>query len=201
MNKKELINKLFEINAVKFGEFKLKSGIISPIYVDLRVTISYPELLKEIAEAMYEKVKELKFDLICGVPYTALPIATTISIGHNIPMVMRRKEIKDYGTKKAIEGAFVAGQQVLIVEDLVTSGMSVFETVEPLELEGLKIKDIVVLLDREQGGKDNIESRNCTLYSILTISEILNSLLEDGKIEQAVFDNATKFIAENQVTK
>ncbi len=194
-----LINKLFEIGAVKFGEFKLKSGIMSPIYIDLRLTVSYPELLKEVGEAMWEKVQNLPFDIICGVPYTALPIATAISLAHNKPMVMRRKEIKEYGTKKIIEGNFEAGQNVLVIEDLVTSGMSVFETIEPLQHEGLKVTDIVVLIDREQGGKTHIQSKGYNLHSVLTISEILETLQQAGKIETVMANQVHTFIMENQV--
>lgn len=196
---KDLILKLHEINAVKFGEFKLKSGIMSPIYIDLRVTVSYPEVLKMVAEAMWEKVSGLSFDVICGVPYTALPIATAISLAHNKPMIMRRKEVKDYGTKKAIEGKFEAGQNCLVVEDLVTSGGSVFETIEPLQLEGLKVTDIVVLVDREQGGKKHLLEKGYNLYSVLTISEMLDVLEAEGKLDAAMVGKVKTFIKEHQV--
>lgn len=199
MDIQQLVLKLHEINAVKFGEFKLKSGIMSPIYIDLRVTVSYPEVLKMVAEAMWDKVKDLNFDLICGVPYTALPIATVISVEHNKSMIMRRKEVKDYGTKKAIEGAFTAGQQVLLVEDLVTSGSSVFETIEPLELEGLKITDIIVLVDREQGGKNHLQEKDYNLHSVITISEMLKVLESEKKIDSEMTKKVKEFITTNQV--
>lgn len=201
MSNQNLIEKLFEIGAVKFGEFKLKSGIMSPIYVDLRVIVSYPEVLKQVAEAMWKKINNLEFDLICGVPYTALPIATVMSITHNLPMVMRRKEVKDYGTKKAIEGAFAAGQKVLIVEDLVTSGLSVFETSEPLEHEGLIITDVVVLLNREQGAEENLKNKNLNLHAVFKITELLQTLLEKNKIDKNVYDVTIKFIGDNQIKK
>jgi len=196
---KDLIVKLYEIGAVKFGEFKLKSGIMSPIYIDLRVTVSYPEVLKLVAEAMWEKVNGLKFDVICGVPYTALPIATAISLAHNKPMIMRRKEVKDYGTKKAIEGKFEAGQNCLVVEDLVTSGASVFETIDPLQHEGLKVTDIVVLVDREQGGKKHLQEKGYNLYSVLTISEMLDTLEKEGKLNKDMVEKVKIFIKNNQV--
>ncbi len=199
MDTKKLILRLYEIGAVKFGEFTLKSGITSPIYIDLRLTVSYPEILKMVAETMWERVKELKFDLLCGVPYTALPIATAISLEHGVPMIMRRKEIKSYGTKKAIEGAFQPGQTVLVVEDLVTSGMSVFETIEPLEAEGLKVNDVAVLLDREQGGKNNLAAKEKKLHAALTMTELLQTLRQEQKIDQIMFDKVNAFIRANQV--
>lgn len=141
LSKKELLTELFKIGAIKTGSFKLKSGIISPIYIDLRVIISYPSLLTKIGRYMWKKVTdaEAKFDLICGVPYTALPIASSISLEYNIPMLIRRKEgAKEYGTKKALEGVFNKGQTCLVVEDLVTTGGSAIEVAESLRNEGLE---------------------------------------------------------------
>ncbi len=190
---------LHKIGAVKFGEFKLKSGIMSPIYIDLRIIVSYPDILKTVAETMWEKVKNLQFDLVCGVPYTALPIATAISLAHDIPMIMRRKEAKDYGTKKIIEGIFQAGQTALVVEDLVTSGASVFETIAPLEAEGLKVKDVVVLIDREQGGRKHIEEKGYNLHALATISEVVDSLTTENLLTIDKAQSVKNFILNNQV--
>lgn len=197
---KNLILSLYDIGAVKFGEFKLKSGIMSPIYIDLRVTVSYPKLLQAIANAMWDLVKERQFDCICGVPYTALPIATAMSLAHQKPMVMRRKEVKDYGTKKIIEGALTPGQTCLVVEDLITSGSSVFETIEPLTREGLLVKDVVVLLDREQGGKKNIEDRGYALHAVITMTELLSNLHAEKKITDDQYAQVQAFIQGTKVT-
>ncbi len=116
--KRSLLRDLFHIGAIKTGAFQLKSGLISPIYIDLRLIISYPRILSQISELMLNQLMsntststgELPFDCICGVPYTALPIACCMSITHSIPMVIKRKEgAKQYGTKQALEGSFQKG--------------------------------------------------------------------------------------------
>jgi len=200
MQHKQLISQLYEIGAVKFGTFTLKSGIVSPIYIDLRLIISYPELLRGVANAMWEQIKALEMNCLCGVPYTALPIATAISLAHDIPMIMRRKEEKNHGTKKVIEGAIQPGQQCMIIEDLVTSGSSVFETINPLESVGLKVKDVVVLVDREQGGKQRLEDRGYHLHAVLTITSMLKSLEAEQMITSRTVSEVTDFIHANQTT-
>lgn len=179
-NRNQLIQSLYQIGAIKFGEFTLKSGQTSKIYMDLRQIVSYPDVLRAVAEAIWEQAGSSQFDLVCGVPYTALPIATCVSIFHNKPMIMRRKEKKDYGTKQQIEGKFQAGQHCLIIEDVITTGGSILETADELEAAGLVIKDLAVLIDREQGGKTNLEKRNYRVHAVFTLREILHHLLQSN---------------------
>lgn len=195
----EIIDQLYEIGSIKFGSFKLKSGMISPFYIDLRLIISYPELLKKISEALWLKASHTKIDRICGVPYTALPIATCISLTHNIPAILKRKEVKDYGTKQLIEGHFNEHDNCLIIEDIITSGKSILETIEPLQAAGLTIASIVIIIDREQGGIMAIEKQGFHVTPLLTITEILNHLKHTGKISQSDADKAKKFVEHNQV--
>lgn len=190
---------LFRIGAVKFGSFTLKSGMVSAIYIDLRLIISYPALLKEIADLLFKKVsKETSFDLVIGVPYTALPIATALSLEYGVPMLMRRKEPKEYGTKKIIEGVFKENQRCLVIEDLITSGQSVFETIEPLKNAGLLVSDVAVVLDREQGGRKRIEEKGIRLHSLFKISDLLGLLLREEMLEEKIVVDVQKFLAENQ---
>ena len=197
--KKDIALALHEIGAIKFGEFTLKSGMKSPIYIDLRVLISYPKVLKLVSDAITGLAKDLKFDVIAGIPYTALPIATAISIDQGWPMVYARKEVKDYGTKKKLEGVYKEGQTALIIDDLITTGGSKFETIEPFEASGLKITDFVVLVDREQGGGRKLEEKGYKFHSVIGINELLDILKEEGKISEEDYNRSKKFIAETQV--
>ena len=190
---------LYQIGAIQFGEFKLKSGEITSIYMNLRKIISYPQILRDVSAAMWNKASGSQFDLVCGVPYTALPIATCMSLTHDIPMVMRRKEKKDYGTRQMIEGVFNKGQRCLIIEDVITSGASIIETAADLQDADLVVEDLVVLVDREQGGRKNLE-KNFKVHSILTLSEILRTLLDSTQISKDERIIIEKFIAERSPT-
>ncbi|BFZ16023.1 hypothetical protein BsWGS_19062 [Bradybaena similaris] len=193
-----IVLRLYEVDAVKFGDFTLKSGIKSPVYFDLRVMISFPQLMTDVANLLWGKVSASKFKSLCGVPYTALPIATLMSASHNIPMLIRRKEAKGYGTKKLIEGIFNTGDVCLIVEDVVSSGSSVLETAAALKSAGLQVKDAVVLLDREQGGREQLEHEGIILHSVFTMSDILKILNDAGKLDLDTVDRVAKYIEHNR---
>jgi orotate phosphoribosyltransferase len=173
MNKAQLLQKLVDIEVIKHGDFVLKSGQRSSIYIDLRQIIAYPAILNAVSEIMWQQVSEVSCETICGVPYNAIPIATCISINHDKPMLIKRKEAKDYGTKKQVEGKFTPGQQCLIIEDVITTGSSILETIEILEKEGIKVTDIVVLVEREKSAREVLQSKGYKLHSVYTLDELV----------------------------
>jgi len=173
IDKIEMLSQLQKIGIIKYGDFTLKSGAKSSIYIDLRELIAYPAILNSIAKLMWQSAQNLTCDLICGVPYNAIPIATCISINNNIPMLIKRKEIKEYGTKKQVEGIFLPNQRCIIIEDVITTGGSIMETIEVLEKEKIKVTDILVLVEREKSARENLQEKGYQLHSVYTLNELL----------------------------
>src|SRR5574339_50874 len=151
-----LADSLLSAGCIKFGEFTLKSGLKSPIYIDLRRIITYPKLLAEVAQAYLPLLSNLQFSRIAGLPFAAIPIATAISLAGSYPMIYPRKEVKAYGTRAEIEGEYHAGETVVVIDDLATTGGSKFEAIEKLTGVGLVVKDVVVLVDRQSGARESL---------------------------------------------
>jgi uridine monophosphate synthetase len=193
----ELILKLYEVSCVQFGQFTLASGRQSPFYIDLRRTASDASLLKMVARAYADLLNPLSFDHIAGVPYAALPIGTAIALITNSSLIYPRKEVKAYGTGKAIEGVFSARDTVVVIEDLVTSGGSVLKAIARLEAAGLKVSDVAVLIDREQGGHKNLAEQGYRLHAALRLSEILDTLCEAGRISVEQVETVRNYLEES----
>ncbi|MCL4460086.1 MAG: orotate phosphoribosyltransferase [Chloroflexi bacterium] len=186
---------LFEIGSLKFGEFILRSGMRSPIYLDLRLLISHPPVLKQVAQAVIEKLKGLAFDRIAAVPYAALPIATAVSLEMGVPLLYARQEAKEHGTMRLIEGEFKAGETAVVIDDVITTGTSKLEMIKSLEEAGLKVHDIVVVVDREQGGAEQMALAGYCLHSVIGLREMVHLLHMQGRISAEQLEQTIAFIA------
>jgi uridine monophosphate synthetase len=189
-----LADRLLDARCIQFGEFTLKSGLNSPIYIDLRRIISYPKLLAEVAHSYLPVVSGLRFSRIAGLPYAAIPVATAISLTGNYPMIYPRKEAKTYGTKAEIEGEYRPGETVVVIDDLATTGGSKFEAIEKLTGAGLIVKDVVVLVDRQSGARESLAQAGYSLHAVLTIGQLLEYWEETGKVDKEKIEVTRKFL-------
>ena len=192
-----LADELLSAGCIKFGEFTLKSGLQSPIYIDLRQIITYPKLLEQIGQAYLPILEHLHFDRIAGLPYAAIPITTAISLRGNYPMIYPRKEVKTYGTRAEIEGEYHAGETVVVIDDLATTGGSKFEAIEKLTGAGLVVKDIVVLVDRQSGARESLEQAGYSMHAVLTIAQLLDYWENMEKVSADKISQTREFLAKS----
>lgn len=192
-----LVMELHQIGAVQFGKFKLASGKKSNIYLDLRVLVSYPHVLRKVAGiyATFLQKNGITFDLLTAPPMAGLPIGTALSLEMDQPMIYPRKTAKSYGMGKGIEGVWTIGQKVLVVDDVVTSGGSIIETIAALKAVGLRAKDAIVLIDREQGGKEILAEEGYRLHSVMTLRYLLSVLNDNKRISNKQFNKAMKSVS------
>lgn len=193
-----LIDQLFEQGCVRVGEFILKSGLISPIYIDLRAIISDPALLRNVGEAYLPLLKPLRFNRVAGLPYAAIPISTAICLAGGYPMIYPRKEVKQYGTKAQIEGDYKPGETAVVIDDLATTGGSKFEAIEKLRSVGIKVTDVVVLIDRESGAREGLAEMEVTMHSVFTLTEMLNHWEANGKVSADQIQAVREFIKKSK---
>jgi orotidine 5'-phosphate decarboxylase subfamily 1/orotate phosphoribosyltransferase len=195
MTEEQFILELEKIGAIKFGSFTLKSGLVSPFYFDLRDMISYPSILDGVADLLVEKIRNMDFDVITGIPYTALPIASLVASKLNKPLIYMRKEEKAYGTGSNVIGKFDIGAKCLVIDDLITTGDSKIETAEAYEKEGVIIKDFVVVIDRSAKGKEDLAKHDYKLHSLISLDEIVALLLSEKLISTQKVKEVEEFTA------
>jgi len=171
MDKKELVQLLKECKAIQFGKFVLTSGATSDYYIDIKKASTNPKILRKIAKAMAEYTKG--YDLLAGMELGAVPLVVALSLETNIPYVIIRKEKREHGTGKQIEGGEVKGKRVLVVEDVTTSGGSVIKTIQIIrENQGI-VDEVLAVVDRESGAEEKLRSSDVSFIPLLSVSDIL----------------------------
>lgn len=196
----ELALELFDVGAIRFGKFKLRlhdecpNAPLSPFYIDLRVVRSFPRVMEQVVEAYEELLEDKNFDLLADVPTAATPIVAALSLRLRVPMISPRIDQKRHGVGTKIEGVFKEGQRVVLVDDLVTKADSKLEAIKILEESRLRVHDVVVLIDREQGGKTELEKEGYHLWAVFEISTLLEIYLQAGRLDKGQYREVMSYL-------
>jgi orotate phosphoribosyltransferase len=179
---------LNNIGALQFGAFKLTSGKISPYYIDLRIVPSFPDAFHQIGDFYVNFIKEEigleSFERVAGIPVAGIPFASLIAYNLKKPFLYIRKGVRLHGRQRRIEGILTPGDRVLLIDDLITTGLSLRKASKAITAEGGLVNDAVVLLDREEGGTEKLKESGIKLHALLNMSEIANKLYEIGTIDE-----------------
>ena len=189
---------LIKNDAIKFGDYILASGKKSPYYIDLRLTISSPITMDWIANSLtrivVNEISKDKIDKILGVPTAGVPFATMVSQKLGIPLIYYRQARKEHGVRKKIEGTLDRNDRVLIVDDLITTGESVIEAAEVVRDQGGVVNELVVLLDREQGGRERLRTSRIEPHVLFKISDAMDWLHSVGLIGDKIHETVKEYI-------
>ena len=202
-----LAQTLFDLGGVQFGNFTVsESAVSSPVFVNPKVLISNPTALRVASKLMQQEINLAQslrrarahpFAVVAGVPVGGLLLATAFSLETNIPMIYAR--VRPEGTgKRGIEGRFNMADTALIIDDLITRGSSVLETAELLEENKLKVKDVIVLVDREHGATERLRRRGFNLISILKLDIMLNHYMSRGLISEETYNICAEYLHSKQ---
>ena len=197
---------LIKNNAIKFGDYILTSGKKSPYYIDLRQTISSPITMDWIANSLtriiINEIGRDKIDRILGVPTAGIPFATVVSQKLGLPLIYYRQARKEHGVRKKVEGILERNDRVLVVDDLITTGESVIEAAEVVRDQGGVVNELVVLLDREQGGQESLRSNRIEPHILFKISDAMTWLHSVGLIADDIYQMIKEYIeGEGQPTE
>jgi uridine monophosphate synthetase len=195
-----LADMLFEIGAVKFGAFRIKlhetrpDAPLSPIYLNFRLLRSYPAALGFAAELLLKLAGPLRYELLADIPTGITPIVAVMTYLGKVPMISPRKEAKAYGLGVAIDGEYKEGQRVLLVDDLISAGDSKFEAIEKLQKAGLVVEDVLVVVDRQQGGAAMLTEKGFRPHAVATISQLLERYRATGAIDEARYRQVVEYL-------
>jgi len=194
--KAEMAKILTNIDALEFGLFKLSSGKVTPYYVDLRIVPSFPDAFEDICEfyiqIITQQIGTKNFDRITGIPVAGIPFASQVAFMLKKPFLYVRKGAKLHGRERRVDGILVSGDKVLLIDDLVTTGLTLKTAAEAVRAEGGVVTDAVAFLDREEGGKDLLEKNGIKLHALLKITEIAKTLYDMGTIDEESFKTIMK---------
>jgi len=200
-----LAKALWDLGAIQFGDFTLgRTTSHSPVYVNLRLLISNPRALQRAARVMHHEVQTLQqmrhpqcspFQRVSGIPFGGLHLATAFSLRSKIPMIYAHPSRERNGSGVFVEGRYERGETVLLIDDLITSGGNVIETAAFLQMQaGLKVKDVLVLLDRQEGARERLRANGYNLISILGLDSMLNYLMASGLIDEQWYRKSIDYI-------
>jgi len=198
-SQRELAIKLFERGIVRFGEFEMKDGSVSPVYIDLRLLVSRPDALEMVVSAVLNVLEDLVAlgDLVFPIFYAASPLLGSLVLEGYLAVYVRKE---DDGRHRRIEGEFEQGQKVVIIDDVITTGASKVEVWKPLKEAGLVVENVVVLVDRDQGGAEKLAKSGKTLHAVLHLREMLEVYVEEGLITKQVHDESIAFLSTRTCT-
>lgn len=186
---------IWDAELLKFQPTKLKSGIMSPFYLDLRKAQSHPTEFAAIIDAYAEMLQDTDTNaFVAGIPEAATSLASATGYKLERKLLQPRKVIKDHGTGSSIEGDFAAGDSVILLDDLITKGDSKLEAIKQVEDAGLVIDRFFVLVDREQGGVQMVRDAGYNIEAGISITALAKSLKDQDKITTEQLDTIVNFV-------
>lgn len=197
-----LAKELWELGAIQFGDFNIGRTLHSPIYLNPRLLVSRPSVLGRLARLIKSEIEAMlsmhrptmsPFTLVAGVPFGGLHLATAFSLASKVPLIYLHPRKDQPGN--VIEGNYVPGQSVLVIDDLITGGTSIVETADELRAAGLNVRDAVVLLDRRQHGRERLRAQGINLHALLELETLLNYLMAHRKIQEETYRRCLEYIS------